>query len=184
MKVRPMNRSLTDRAAAICAAVVLTLVSPVTLAARSSTVIDAPVVASEPIVEVITERIPRELCREERVRVVERGGGHSATPALIGAVVGGAAGAVLGDNSSNKDVIAGAGAVLGASIGHDAGHRRKEHSYYVTEEVCEVEYELREREQVNGYRVRYRFGDTIYETRRATAPGSTIAVRVQLEPLP
>ncbi len=150
-----------------------------------STVVDAPVVSTEPIVEVVTERIPHETCRKERVRVVERSRGNSATPALVGAVIGGAVGSVVGDNSHNKDIITGAGAVLGASVGNDVGRaRRGDHVYYVTEDVCSVEYELREREQVSGYRVRYRFGDTIYETRTAYAPGETIAVRVALEPLP
>ena len=159
-------------------------VPALTAAASGSTVIEAPVVSAEAVVEVVTERIPHEVCREERVRVVERGHGHSATPVLLGAVVGGAAGAVVGGNSRHRDVIAGAGAVLGASVGHDAGHRRSDESYYVTEEVCEVEYELRESERMRGYRVRYRIGDTIAETRRDELPGATIAVRVQFEPLP
>lgn len=154
-------------------------------AASQSTVIEAPVVGVEPIIEVFRERIPHETCREERVRVVERGKGSSVTPTILGAVTGGAIGAVLGDNSSKKDVITGAGAVLGASVGHDVGKRnRRDEVYYVTEDVCSVEYEIRDRERVNGYRVSYQFGDTIYETRSSTDPGPTIAVRVQLEPLP
>lgn len=153
-------------------------------AASQSTVIDAPVVGVQPIIEVVRERIPHETCRQERVRVVERGQGSSVTPAILGAVTGGAIGAVLGDNSSHKDVITGAGAVLGASVGHDMGKRRqRDEVYYVTEDVCSIEYEIRDRERVNGYRVSYRFGDTIYETRSDTDPGPSIAVRVKLEPL-
>ncbi|MFT7289434.1 MAG: hypothetical protein ACI87W_003568 [Halieaceae bacterium] len=159
--------------------------SGLALGGTQSTVIEMPVVATEPVVEVFRERIPHETCRQERVRVVERGRESSATATILGAVAGGAIGAVLGDNSRNKDLIAGAGAVLGASVGHDAGNRQQNDAvYYVTEDVCSVEYELRDGERVNGYRVSYRFGDTIYETRSSTEPGETIAVRVNLEPLP
>ncbi len=151
-----------------------------------SKVIEAPVVSVDPIVEVRQDRIPFERCRAERVRVVERGGPRSYTPAVLGGVLGGAAGSVLGDNSSRRDLITGAGVLLGASIGNDVEQRRRQRDdgYYVTEDVCTTEYEIREREQVSGYRVRYRFDDSIYETRTAVDPGSTIAVRMRLEPLP
>ena len=62
--------------------------------------------------------------------------------------------------------------------------QQRDDGYYVTEDVCTVEYELRERERVSGYRVSYRYGDTIYETRTARDPGATIPVRVELKPLP
>ena len=149
-----------------------------------SKVIEAPVVDVQPIVEVRTERIPVEHCRAERVRVVERGGHRSFTPTILGAVIGGTAGSVLGDNSSRRDVIAGAGAILGASVGHDIGQRRRrDDGYYVTEDICTTDYEIRETEEVSGYRVRYRFDDSIYETRTLREPGATISVRMRLEPL-
>lgn len=149
-----------------------------------SRVIDAPVVSVDPIVEIRSERVPIEHCRPERVRVEERGGRGSFTPAILGAVVGGTVGSVLGDNSSRRDVITGAGAILGGSIGRDIGRRqRRDDGYYVTEEVCSTDWEIREYEQVGGYRVRYRFEDSIYETRTAREPGATIPVRVRLEPL-
>lgn len=149
-----------------------------------SKVIEAPVVDVQPIVEVRTERIPVEHCRTERVRVVERGGNRSFTPAILGAVIGGTAGSVLGDNSSKRDIITGAGAILGASVGHDMGKRRRQNDgYYVTEDICSTDYEIRESEQVSGYRVRYRFDGSIYETRTVRDPGATITVRMRLEPL-
>jgi len=155
------------------------------LAQTHSTVIDAPVVSVQPLVEVVSERIPHETCRAERVRVVERGRSRSATPAILGAVLGGTLGGAIGDDTGHQGVIAGAGAVLGASVGNDIGRRQqRDDGYYVTEDVCTVEYELRERERVSGYRVSYRYGDTIYETRTARDPGATIPVRVELKPLP
>jgi uncharacterized protein YcfJ len=155
------------------------------LAMGNSTVIDAPVVDVQPVYETISERIPYESCRQERVRVVERGGRRSLTPVILGAVVGGTAGSVLGRNSSRRDLITGAGALLGGSIGNDRRqHTRHDDGYYVTEDVCVTEYEYREQEQQRGYRVSYRFGDSIYTTRTRNQPGSTIAVRVSLDPLP
>jgi uncharacterized protein YcfJ len=147
-------------------------------------VVDAPVVGVDPIVQVVTDRIPHETCRDERVKVVVQGGhGHSTTPPILGAIIGGTVGGALGSDSRHQPLIAGAGAALGASIGHDVSHQRNAHSYYVTEEFCEVDYELRDREEVVGYRVSYRYGDSIYQTRTATRPGETIRLRVELQPL-
>lgn len=154
-------------------------------AADQSTVIDAPVVDVSPIVEVYTQRIPHQSCRDEQVRVVERGRRRSATPTIVGAVLGGTVGSVVGRNSSRRDVISGAGAILGASMGYDRGRRNsRDNSYYVTEEVCTTEYELRERERTSGYRVSYRYAGSVYQTRTDYEPGATIPVRVRLEPLP
>lgn len=150
-----------------------------------STVIDAPVVSVQPIVRVYSERIPYETCREERVRVVEQRPGIAVMPTIVGAVLGGAAGNILGRNSSKDDVITGAGAVLGATVANQRSQRqRRNDGYYVTEDVCTTEYELRERERTDGYRVSYRYGESVYETRMQREPGATIPVRVRLEPLP
>lgn len=160
----------------------LALLPLAVMADRQSTVVDAKVVSAEPIVRVVSERIPHETCREERVRVVERDS-RSATPGLVGAVVGGTVAGVLGRNSRYQPVLAGAGAVVGASVGSDIGRRRGGSSYYVNEEICSVEYELREREEVDGYRVHYRYSGNIYETRTEREPGRTIPVRIEIQPL-
>jgi uncharacterized protein YcfJ len=166
------------------AALLLTTTAAATRADSYSRIIEAPVVSAEPIVQIYSERVPYERCRAERVRVVDRGLGGSWTPTVLGAVVGGTVGSVLGDNSSRRDVITGAGAILGGSIGRDIGRRQqRDDGYYVTEDVCMTEYELREREEITGYRVRYRYEDRILETRTATDPGATISVRMRLEPL-
>ena len=159
------------------------LISVPALAVSQSTVIDAPVVDVQPIVETVSERIPREICREETVRVVDRRYGRI-VPTAVGAVLGGAAGNILGRNSSKEDVITVAGAVLGGTIGHNrAGRYGNNDGYYVTEDVCTTEYEYREHERINGYRVSYQYGDSIYETRTDRDPGATIAVRANLQPL-
>lgn len=149
-----------------------------------STVVDAEVVDVQPMVEVVTERIPYESCRPERVYVRDRNRFGAVTPTVVGALLGGSVANVLGRNSSKEDVITGAGALLGGTVGYERHQRRNaDNGYYVTEDICTTEYEVRERERANGYRVSYRFGDSIYQTRSATDPGSTIAVRVNLEPL-
>lgn len=177
----------------ISAVLLSALCAPMTaLADRVGRVIDAPVVSVEPIIAVVRDRVPQEVCREERVRVVDRGGWRggdyrSATPTILGAVLGGTVAGALGDDTGHQGVIAGAGALLGGSIGRDIGRNRtpryRDSGYYVTEDVCTVEYETLERERVDGYRVRYRYEGNIYETRSDRDPGETIPVRVQLQPL-
>jgi uncharacterized protein YcfJ len=180
---RPQTLTTHALRYAIAASALLGLAST-TLADSYAEIIQAPVVSADPIIEVRRDRIPVERCRPETVRVDDRRQPRSYTPAVLGGVVGAAAGSVLGDNSSRRDLITGAGAILGASIGNDMGNRRRrEDGYYVTEEVCSTDYEIREHERVSGYRVRYRYDDRIYETRTTTDPGATIAVRMSHEPL-
>jgi uncharacterized protein YcfJ len=107
-------------------------------------------------------------------------------PTLVGGLVGGTVGRVIGHNSSHRGLITGVGAAVGAAVGHNRAtndYRSHAREYYDTEEICSVEYELREHERSNGYRVSYRFGDNIYTTHTRSAPGETIPVRVRLEPM-
>ncbi|MFV8816531.1 glycine zipper 2TM domain-containing protein [Haliea sp. E17] len=151
--------------------------------AQDSVYINAPVVLAEPIVEVVTRKIPHEYCRNEQVRVVNNGA-HSATPGLLGAVVGGVVGGAAGSDSRYQPVIAGAGALLGASIGTDIAHRQSAQAYYVNERRCDTEYELRDIERVVGYRVGYEYQGNTFYTRTASAPGNTIRLRVDVSPEP
>lgn len=180
MKLHPSRLALS---AAIAAAA---LGNPA-LADRQSHVVEARVLSAEPVVEVLTERIPRERCYDERLRVAAPSRERSATPGILGAVVGGTLGGVIGDGTGAQGLITGAGALLGGAIGRDIGrgqYRDRDRVRYVTGEVCSVDYELRDREEVTGYRVRYRIGDTIYETRTARDPGATLPVRIDVRPLP
>lgn len=152
-------------------------------AASDRTVIAVPVTEVEPLVRTVTHKIPHESCRNERVRVVRESGNHSSTPGILGAVIGGVVAGSLGHNSQYQPVIAGAGAVLGASIGHDVSHSRNTQGYYVTEQRCEIDYELRDQETIIGYRVSYRFGESIYQTQTRNRPGQTIDLQVDLNPV-
>jgi uncharacterized protein YcfJ len=147
------------------------------------TMVEVPVTEVEPIMQFVTRKIPHESCRDEQVRVERMGSNHSATPAILGAVIGGVVGGAVGHDSRYQPVAAGAGALLGASVGHDVSHSRNTESYYVTEQRCGVDYELREQENIIGYRVSYQYGDSIYQTETRYPPGSTIKIRVELIPL-
>lgn len=159
------------------------LLPAATAHAQGSFHLQVPVVQADPIVEVVTRRIPHEYCRDEQVRVLDRARG-SATPGLLGAVVGGVVGGAAGSNSRYQPVIAGAGALLGASIGSDLHRRRPAQAYYVNERRCATEYELRDIERVVGYRVGYDYQGKTYFTRTASAPGKTIRLRVDVSPDP
>ena len=107
---------------------------------------------------------------------------RSATPGILGALVGGALAGSLGHNSRAQPAIAVAGAVLGASVGSDIGRNNNRGHYYVTEQRCEIDYELRDEENIIGYRVSYLYGDNIYQTQTRAHPGKTIKLRVELSP--
>lgn len=145
--------------------------------------VEAPVVSVDPVVRTVTEKIPHETCWDERVRVERRGGQHAAAPSVVGAIIGGVTGGAIGRNSRHQPIIAGAGALLGAAIGHDSSHSSGVRHQYVTQQRCEIDYELRDKEQITGYRVGYRYGDTIYYTRMQHRPGPTITLNVAIDPV-
>lgn len=151
-------------------------------ASAQSQYVEVPVTDVQPLVRLVTQRIPHERCYEQPVEV-RRAGPHSATPGLVGALVGGTVAGALGHNSRSQPVIAGVGALVGASVGTDIAHRQSTTSYYSTRRRCEVDYELRDREDVTGYRVSYQYGGNIYHTRTDYHPGNTIRLRVDLHPV-
>jgi uncharacterized protein YcfJ len=162
-----------------CSVVATSLAS----AQSHTSVVEVPVTAVEPVVRIITRKIPQESCWDERVKVVREGGNHSATPAVLGAIIGGVVGGSVGHNSRYQPIIAGAGALLGSSIGNDISHQRNTQSYYVTEQRCEVDYELRDEKQIVGYRVSYQYGGSIYQTQTPDHPGATIQLQVNVNPV-
>ena len=163
--------------------IAVVLMAPSAFAKTVSHTVQVPVVASSPIVRTTTERIPHHSCYDQRVKVLRSSGNHSATPSLFGAILGGTAAGALGHNSHYQPVIAGAGALLGASIGNDYSHRRNASAYYVTENHCGVDYELRDVDQIIGYRVSYQYGNTIYQTETRSHPGESMTLHVDLRPV-
>ena len=143
----------------------------------------AKVVHVKPIVRVVQVSTPREVCWNERVpRHRHRRHGSGFTPTIVGGIVGGVLGNQFG-SGRGKVAMTVAGAALGASIGHDVSRKpARGTARYTTERRCEIEDVVYDEERVEGYRVRYRYQGRTFATRLDEHPGSTIRVRVQVEP--
>lgn len=163
---------------------VLSIITATTACATTERIaMEVPVVSVDPVVRTVTQKIPHRTCWDEQVRVEQRSGHRNKAPTVVGAIIGGVAGGAIGRNNRHQPLLAGAGAALGAAIAHDASHKQHVSYRYVTEERCEVDYELRDQEQITGYRVGYRYGDSIYYTRTKHRPGPTLKVNVAIEPV-
>jgi len=161
-------------------------------AAAGSSVDRARVVEVEPVYRTVGYEVPTEQCRLVEVpRAYEsnRSRYHSYTGPIVGAIIGGAIGNAVGHNKTNKKVGTAVGVILGGTIGRDIQHRRERARYqthtvaYETEEICETVYESRERMELDGYDVSYRYGGRIHTTRMEHDPGRYVRVRVQVTPV-
>ncbi len=148
----------------------------------------ARVVNVEPVTETLTHRVPQETCWNEQVRYQEPGYGHqSATPAIVGGIIGAAIGNSLGRkrHKSNRVIKAVALGALGASIGNELGRRHSRHNEisYRSERRCEVSYDTSYEERIVGYDVTYRYRGETYNTRMDYDPGKNIRVQVKVRPV-
>lgn len=144
----------------------------------------AKVTDVEPIVRVVQVTTPRQACWEEPVtRARYPHHGRSATPVLLGGILGGVVGNQFG-GGSGKDIMTVAGALLGASIGRDAAYRQsagQPHSTYTTtERRCETETTVHEEERIDGYYVTYRYQGKTFATRMPNDPGDRVRIRVNV----
>lgn len=139
----------------------------------------------EPIYETIAYSEPHRECHLEDRVVRRHHGGQSATPKILGALIGGAIGNELGHNKSNKRVGAVAGAILGGSIASDIqrGNRHHHNTYTKTERVCHTSHRTRERRELTGYHVDYKYRGRHYSTVMDRHPGDEIRVAVDVSPL-
>lgn len=149
---------------------------------RSSSEYDyAPVTHVEPIVRQVRVETPSRECYDDTRYVESRP--HISDPqvggrALLGGLIGGVIGHQIG-HGRGRDAATVAGALVGAGVGYDAGARRS--SSVVREEIvqrCDVRYESRYEERVDGYRVTYEYNGREYTTRLPYDPGERIRVRV------
>ena len=148
-------------------------------------VLEVPVIASYPVYQTVVRQEPREQCHIQQVAKSSTKG-QSATPAILGTIIGGALGNAVGSKKSNQRVGAVVGGVLGYSIGKDVGRRHAQRHgdvRYEEREVCSTVYERVEEERLTGYDVSYAYGGQTYKTRMRRDPGSTVRVRVQVEPI-
>ncbi len=103
-----------------------------------------PVYKSVEVSRYVTERVPYEECWEEEVPVeYDRGGGDE----TLGALIGGAAGGVLGHQiggGSGKTAATVGGAIIGTLIGKNLAKRREYPGYRVVRR-CRTRYKESER---------------------------------------
>lgn len=149
----------------------------------------AKVVNVDPILESVSYQVPHQQCWTEQVRYdAPSRSQRSATPALLGTVIGAVIGNNLGKGHHSDDRAAKtlAGGLLGASIGYDIGARQQSRSapaQYRQQQQCRTDYETRWEQQVVGYDVSYRFRGETYHTRMDYDPGDKIVVNVQVRPV-
>lgn len=136
--------------------------------------------SATPIIETIEHRVPRETCRQERVRSHHQ---NSATPVILGSIIGAAIGNQLGHHKSNKRVGAIAGTLLGAAIGSDISKNSiRHHGGYRMQ--CSTDYDIEFEEQVVGYDVEYRYKGNTYYTQTREHPGKRLKLKLRIQPVP
>ena len=150
----------------------------------------AKVIDVQPITRSVTQRIPVESCWQEPVRyeTPTHQPYPSATPVLLGGLIGAAIGNSLGHahHKTNRNIKTVAGGLIGASIGSDIAHRQHPGATrveYRNEERCEVSYDTRHEERVIGYDVTYRYHGETYQTRMDYDPGKQLKVNVNVRPV-
>lgn len=149
------------------------------LAAADSHLEYGQVISAIPIYETVRVPTQREVCWDEEIRYQR--GSQSATPALVGGVLGGAVGRQFG-GGSGKDALTVVGAIVGASIGNDIARKNSGETTQV-ETRCRTSQEYYEEQRITGYRVRYQYNGQVYTTRTDRDPGETINLRVSVVPV-
>jgi uncharacterized protein YcfJ len=152
----------------------------------------ARVVDVDPIVRHVRVNEPKRECwsetRYEDVSYTENVGPRS-RPSPGAMILGGIIGAAVGNQIGHGDgrrVATVAGAVIGTAIGHDATTKRNQR--VVTEsrpyeaERCEVRYDERFEDRIEGYRVTYEYNGIRQTTQLPYDPGDRIRVRVDVQP--
>ena len=142
----------------------------------------AEVVDVQPVTETIHIPQDREVCRDEEVYypIAQR---RSATPLIIGAILGGVVGNQFG-GGRGQDIMTVAGAALGTSIAADQQVRRAPPGYTrATERRCQVETDWRTEQQVVAWDVTWVYLGRTYTTRMDEHPGDRIRVRVHVDPV-
>ena len=141
----------------------------------------ATVLRVKPIYETVDIRIPEERCWDEEVSYSRHSHDGSYTKPLVGAILGGVVGNQFG-NKSGKTALTVAGSLLGASIGRDLRSDHQPGYSYRTETHCETVDRYETREEIVGYRVKYRYKGRVYHTRMDHDPGDTLRVGVSVKP--
>jgi uncharacterized protein YcfJ len=154
------------------------------LTAHADSYVDTARVRSvQPQYETVT--VPRQQCSSQWInesRRIEDRGGYG------GAVIGGVAGALLGNQvgkGHGREAATALGAVVGAFTGDRVsnGERRGERYEQVPRQVqsCQTVNELQQR--LTGYQVNYEYLGQSFTALMPQDPGQRIQVRVSVDPL-
>ena len=155
----------------------------------------AQMLRAEPLVHSVRIVEPRQECRSE-VRYVpvrqRRGSGDTGPATLVGGVLGAVIGHQIG-HGDGRGVGTVAGALIGGAIGHGmaqeqarrdtvSGYRDDEYRA-VQGEQCVTRAVERHEDRIDGYRVTYRYNGHIFSTQLPNDPGTTLRVRVNVQPV-
>ena len=148
----------------------------------------ARVVSVEPIVRYVTVTTPVKECWTETRHYTVEHRPNTAGGALVGAIIGGVVGHQFGSGRGN-DAATVAGTLIGAAVGSETARKRayERGDYGTTTHArpvrrCETNYQSREEERIDGYRVIYKYHGQRYSTRMPYDPGDRIRVRVDVRP--
>jgi uncharacterized protein YcfJ len=139
----------------------------------------ARVIDVQPVYDVVRYTVPVESCwveSRERGRADKTGA----------AIVGGAVGALIGNNIGRGDGRRAAtlgGAFVGAVLGSEAARRDARGPRHEEVQRCQTRHEERFDERVAGYRVTYVYDGRRGVTRMPYEPGRYIRVAVDVHPL-
>ncbi len=139
----------------------------------------------EPIYRVVNVPVSREECGYEEVTRYspsQVSSSRSYTPLILGGILGGVVGNRFG-KGHGRDALTIAGTMLGASVGHDTTRNHVEaRPYRTTEQRCHTVTDYRERQELEGYRVSYRYNGRRYTRMMSHDPGERVRVEVDVRP--
>jgi uncharacterized protein YcfJ len=142
----------------------------------------ADVIEAVPVRQEVRIPVQEENCWDEEVyrEVPAR---HSATPRILGAILGGVIGNQFG-GGSGRDLMTVAGAALGSSVAADQQRKQNPDRFYAsTERRCTTDTRWRQEERIIGWDVTYEYQGEIYQARMQDAPGDRIRIRVDVNPV-
>ena len=128
--------------------------------------------------------VPRNECSSRWVNETRRVGGGQQ---YGGAIVGGVAGAILGNQvggGHGREAATALGAVVGAFTGDRLANGYVQEQYQqVPREVTQCRTVSEVQSRLTGYRVDYEYQGQRYTTLMRENPGATLAVRISVEPV-
>lgn len=160
----------------------VSLLAVAAVGAQAETFIDhARVRSVEPQYESVS--VPRNECTSQWVNETRPTGGQN----YGGAVVGGVAGALLGNQvgkGHGREAATAVGAVVGAFTGDRIANGDRRDQYEVVQrevQTCRTVNEVQAR--IAGYRVGYEYRGQHYTTMMRDKPGADLQVRVSVDPV-